>query len=144
MSMNAAADVRSNEEYCGIIIVGRNAYEGTAIYQGNPVYWNSSENAWAAADADVSGAWPARGIALEDGTNGSPLAVLVQGIMRHDDWSGGFAAGDTIYLDDDPSDNAGIDDDAPATSTDCVQVIGWALSDDEVYFNFSGHWLEVE
>jgi len=142
VTMNAAADMMTNEEYRGIVIVGRNA--GGDVDQGNPVYWDSTDSEWKEADADVSGTWPARGIAVETGSDGNPLTVLVQGIMRHDDWSGGFSAGDTIYLSDDPSDNAGIDDDAPSTSTDCVQVIGWALSDDEVYFNFSGHWLEVE
>ena len=131
----------ANEGYQGIVITGKNA--GEAIDQGNPVYWDNTANEWMEADADAAGKFPAQGIALTTGSDGNPMDVLVQGIMRHDDWAGGFVAGDIIYLDDDPADNAGIDDDAPATTGDCVQVIGWAMSDDEVYFNFTGVWVIV-
>ena len=64
--------------------------------------------------------------------------------MRHDGWADTFVVGATIYLSDDPTDNDGINDTAPSTAGDCVQVVGWAISVDEVYFNFSGHYLEVE
>ena len=37
-----------------------------------------------------------------------------------------------------------ITETAPAVSGDMVQHIGFALSDDEAYFNFAGHWLIVE
>jgi hypothetical protein len=33
---------------------------------------------------------------------------------------------------------------APAVSGDMVQHIGFALTDDEIYVNFAGHWLIVE
>jgi hypothetical protein len=140
--LQAGPDAMANEGYNGIVITGRNA--GEAIDQGNPVYWDATDSEWKEADGDVAGKFPAQGIALATGSDGNPLDVLVQGVMRHDDWAGGFVAGDIIYLDDDPSDNAGIDDDLLATANDCVQVIGFALSDDEVYFNFTGVWALVE
>jgi len=143
--LQAGPDAMANEGYSGIVITGLNA--GEAIPQGNLVYWHATDKEWHLADADDAAHFPARGVALGTGENGSPLDVLVQGVMRHDDWTGGgdgWTAGDTLYLDDDPGDNDSVDDTAPSTANDCVQVVGFALTVDEVYFNFSGHWLLVE
>ena len=61
-------------------------------------------------------------------------------MVRNEGWSG-LTVGGAVYL----SDTAGgLTQTAPSTSGDCVQIIGRALSDSEIYFNFSGHWLEVE
>jgi len=140
--LNATADNMANEGYSGIVITGKNA--GEAIDQGNLVYWDATETEWMEADADAAGKWPARGVALSTGSNGNPLDVLVQGIMRHDDWAQVFTVGGPVYLSDNPADNEGVTATAPSTATDCVQLVGWAITVDEVYFNFSGHYLEVE
>ena len=140
--LQAGPDAMANEGYSGIVITGKNA--GEAIDQGNLVYWDATAVEWMEADADDSGHWPARGVALSTGSDGNPLDVLVQGIMRHDDWAQAFTVGGPVYLSDNPADNEGVTATAPSTSTDCVQIVGWAISVDEVYFNFSGHYLEVE
>jgi hypothetical protein len=141
IELSGGADALSNEGYSGIIISGRNA--GEAIDQGNLVYWHATDSEWHEADADAADHWPARGVALSTGSDGSALDVLVQGVVRHDDWAFG-TVGATVFLSDDPSNNSGVTLTAPSTSGDCVQQVGFTLSDDEVYFNFSGHWLVVE
>jgi len=141
VSLSAGADAKSNEEYSGIIITGRNA--GEAIDQGNPVYWDATDSEWKEADANAAGKFPARGIALETGSDGNPMAVLVQGIMRHDDWNFGTVGG-TIFLSEDTGDNAGLTQTAPSDTDDCVQCVGFALSDDEAYFNFTPVYFQAE
>jgi hypothetical protein len=32
----------------------------------------------------------------------------------------------------------------PSTSGDCIQIVGWALSDSEIYFDFSRPYAEVK
>jgi hypothetical protein len=149
--INVAADAIGNEDFSGIVITGRNA--GEAIDQGNPVLWDNTDNEWVEADADKNDCgdgddpcWPAQGIALATGSDGNALDVLVQGFMRHDDWAFTVTSGTSrrLFLSDNAADNSGVSQTAPSTSGDCVQVIGWAVSDDEAYFNFSGHYLEVE
>lgn len=141
VGLDAAADTYANEGWSGIVIVGRNA--GEAVDQGNPVYWDATDSEWKEADANVAGKFPARGIALDTGSDGNPLRVLVQGIMRHDDWNWGTIGG-TIYLSEDPSDNAGLTQTAPSDTDDCVQGVGFALSDDEVYFDFPICYFQAE
>ena len=141
IELDATADQMANESYSGIVITGLNAGEG--IFQGNLVYWDATAVEWMAADADDPGHFPARGVALGTGSNGNPLDVLVQGVMRHDDWAAVFTVGGPVFLSDDPTDNDGVAVTAPSTENDCVQVVGWALTVDEVYFNFLGHWLLV-
>ena len=141
VGLYATADALADEGYTGIIITGKNAGEG--IYQGNLVYWDATETEWMMADANVAGKFPARGVALTTGVNGEPMDVLVQGIMRHDDWAQAFTVGGPVFLSATITDNESVTATAPTTEDDCVQVVGWALTVDEVYFNFSGHWLLV-
>jgi hypothetical protein len=68
------------------------------------------------------------------------LLVLTQGVVRNDGWNWSDE-NVTLFL----SDTAGgITETAPSTSGDCVQIVGWSISDDEAYINISGHYLEVE
>lgn len=140
--LQAAPDAMANEGYSGTVITGLDA--GEAIDQGNLVYWDSTQVEWMEADANGTGTWPARGVALTTGSNGNPLDVLVQGIMRHDDWAQAFTVGGPVYLSITITDNEGVTATAPSTAGECVQLVGWAITVDEVYFNFSGHYLEVE
>ena len=142
VQIDATADGMVNEGYNGITITGLNA--GEAIPQGNLVYFSATDNEWMAADANVAGKFPARGVALSTGSNGAALEVLVTGVMRHDDWSETFVVGAPVYLSATITDNAGVTVTAPSTSGDCVQIVGFALTDDEIYFDFSRPYAEVE
>ena len=139
--IQAGADAMADQKYSGIVITGLNA--GEAITAFDLVYFDGTENEWMIADADAAGKFPARGIALAAGTNGNPLDVLVKGVVREDTVFEWTANGATLYLDDvagDAVEVAGI----PATSDDCIQVVGWSITNDMAYFDFDGHWMLVE
>jgi hypothetical protein len=128
----------SDDTYTGDPIEGLNA--GESISQWDTVYWDPTDAEWKQADADAAGEWPARGIAVAAGTDGNELLVLTQGVVRNDGWNWSDE-NVTLFL----SDTAGgITETAPSTSGDCVQIVGWSISDDEAYINISGHYLEVE
>lgn len=135
MAIGAGLDTLSDHGYHGITLRGRNYGYTAAI--GDPVYLNDTAGEWLLADADLSGAWPARGIACNTGTDGSAAVVMVMGVMRHDAWA--FTEGQTLYL----SDTGTITGTAPTGSGDCIQVVGFSLSDDEAFFNFTGVYAEL-
>ena len=113
------------------------------------VYYDNTNNVWTLADADqtTTSEFPARGIAVESGTSGNPLKVLVHGWIRNDAWNWTAEGEDgALYLSDTPG---GILSATAAatnlvTSGDCVQVVGWAVSADTIFFAPTVHWLEVE
>ena len=134
MVLSAGANALSDDTYSGLALGGRNA--GEAISMWDVVYFDTTDSEYKHADAEL----PARGIAVSSGTDASELVVLVQGVVRNDGWAW-TTVGGPLYL----SDTAGgLTETAPSTSGDCVQIVGWVLSDDEAYLNFSGHYLEVE
>lgn len=136
VTLNGTADGLTDDTYDGITITGRNA--GETVAQWELVRFHT-DNEFHLADADAAGEFPARGIAVAASTDGNAITVLVQGIVRNDGWAWGTIGG-PIYL----SDTAGgLTQTAPSTSGDAVQIVGWALSDDEAYLNFSGHWVEA-
>ena len=139
--IQAGANAQADTKYSGTVITGLNAGEAIAAF--DLVYFDGTENEWMIADADGAGKFPARGIALAAGSNGNPLDVLTQGVIRNDTVFEWTANGATLYLDDvagDAIEVAGI----PATANDCIQVVGWSITNDETYFDFDGHWNLVE
>lgn len=136
--IDGGANNLDDDTYSGIKVHSRSA--GETITQWDLVYFDTTDSEWKQADADAAGEFPSRGLAVAAGTDGNALTVLVQGVVRNDGWAWGTVGGN-IYL----SDTAGaLTQTAPSTSGDCVQLVGWALSDDEAYINISGHYLEVE
>lgn len=135
--LEGGADALSDDTYTGITIGGLNA--GENINQWDVVYLESGNTEYKQADADAD-EWPARGLAVSSGTDGNELVILVQGTVRNDAWNWS-KSGTTLFLSDTPG---GITETAPAGAGDCVQIIGWTLSDDEAYFNFSGHYVRKE
>jgi len=133
----------SDQTYAGTTIRGKNCGENLAI--GDTVYYLASDaDPWHEANgATGSGEFPARGIAVAACTDGNEAIIMTQGILRDDtlfDWTVTGAAL-PIYL----GETVGtLTESAPSDSGDCVQVVGWALTANAAYFNFSGHWLEVE
>jgi len=143
--LDAAPDMMADDNWSGIAVRGLLA--GSDIAQFALVYL-ASDGKFDEADAD-NALFPAFGVAVEcPGGGGWPcqdteeIVVLIRGFVRNDGWPEELTPGDTLYLDD--TANGDIDDDPPATSTDCIQVVGKAISVDEVFFNITGHWLLVE
>ena len=138
LRIEATADDVVDDRYRGVTISGLNA--GENITQWDAVYFDQTDSEYKQADADAANEFPARGIAVAAGTDGNELIVLIRGYIRNDGWN--WTVGGTIYLDDTTA--GGLTQTAPSDSGDAVQVLGWATSDDEMFVNVSGHWLEVE
>ena len=136
LTVDTTADGLSDDTYTGAIVLKMTA--GEVITQWDAVYYDFTTGEIYQADADAAGEFPAVGIAVAAGTDGNALTVLKSGFVRNDGWD--WSAG-SIYL----SDTAGgLTQTAPSTSGDAHQLVGFAVTDDEAYFNFTGHWFEVE
>jgi len=136
--IDIGANSESDDTAQGVVLTDRNA--GESIFQWETVFFNSADSEYHQADADASGEWPARGLAMTSGSDGNELSILVLGRVRNDSWNWSTVGG-PLYL----SDTAGgITETAPITSGDCHQIIGWVLSDDEAYFMFTPHYLVVK
>ena len=138
-TFRAGADVLSDDSYDGVVLTGWNC--GETIAQWDAVYLDDTANEWLIADVDAAGKFPARGVVVAGCTDGNPGTVLVQGVIRNDGWNWA-ANGATLFLSD-AGTGTPFTVTAPSTAGDCVQVVGFVLNDDQVYVNFSGHYLEV-
>ena len=84
------------------------------------------------ADADATTTAPGVVLALETGTG--TKKVLVHGILRNDawNWTRGPGTASLIYV----STTVGtLTQTKPSGTDDVVQPVGWALSDDCIYFS---------
>lgn len=132
---SVGADVMSDDDWNGDAYEGINC--GENIAQWDLVYLSDTDSEWMIADADAAGKWPARGIATAACTNGNAGVILFRGAVRNDGWAW-TAKHVTLYLDDDTAGAIVELAAAPATSGDCIQIVGFALSDDEAFFDFNG------
>ena len=115
----------SDDLWHGRAIAGLNA--GATIAQWEAVYL-ASDGEWALADANGTGTYPARGLAVAAGTDGNPLTVITEGVVRNDAWA--WTVGGQVYL----SGTAGaLTQTAPSTTGDKLQLVGFALSADVLY-----------
>lgn len=125
----------SDDTYAGTTIAGLNA--GATIAQWEPVYLGASST-WLLADANGSGTFPARGLAVAAYVNTDPAIILVLGTVRNDAWA--WTPGGVIYL----SGTAGaLTQTAPSTSGDNVQQVGFALTADIAFFDFNSTYVTV-
>lgn len=114
----------ANNTYEGETIIGRNA--GATIAQWEAVYLDAS-GTWQLADANGTGTYPCRGLAVAAYVNTNPAEVIYNGVVRNDTWA--WTVGGDIYL----STTAGaLTQTAPSASGDKVQRIGWALTADSI------------
>ncbi len=97
-------------------------------------------NPWHQADANAAGEFPAIGLVVAATDDGSEAKVLIRGVVRNEGWSG-LTPGGAVYL---SATAGGITQTAPSTAGDCVQIVGFALSDREILFDFSRPYQEVE
>ncbi len=114
-------------------ITGLNA--GATIAQWEAVYLSSSST-WLLADANGSGTFPARGLAVAAYSNGNAAIVLTIGTVRNDAWS--WTPGGTIYL---STTAGGLTQTQPSATDECIQAVGFALDADRAYFNFNSNYI---
>ena len=148
--LEGGADAMCDGCYTGQVIEGIVAGEDVA--QGTAVFL-ASDGKWDSADADAAGEFPAWGVAVE--CKGGPdwpcqvdeaLTVLVKGVYRDDDFTQFDVVGDVLYLGDGVAVTTSLYDESavPATSNDCVQVMGMVIDEDTIYVNVSPDWFLVE
>ena len=92
------------------------------------------------ADADAITTAPCTALALETGTG--TKKVLLFGMMRNDIWNWTTGPGESglIFL---STTTGALTQTAPSGSGDVVQVVGYALGADELFFNPQLHVIEV-
>ena len=128
-------DVLSDDTYYGIGLVGRNAGYASAV--GDPLFMSRTSSFWRHADASSGMLFPARAICCTAANSGDPVVAMVLGTMRNDSWSWTDSAS-TLYL----GNSGTIVETLPTSAGSCIQVVGFALSDDEAFFNFTGNYAE--
>lgn len=132
-----SAALATDDTCNGTTIAGLNNSGG--VTQWEIVYLNSSSQ-WVLADANGTGTYPARGMAIATATTGNATTVLIQGTVRNDAWN--WTPGGTLYLSATPG---ALTQSAPSTSGDKVQQVGYALTADIAAFDFaSGEYLTVQ
>lgn len=125
----------TDDTWFGTSITGLNNTGG--VTQWDAVYLNSSSQ-WVLADANGSGTFPARGLAIATVTTGNATEVMIQGTVRNDAWN--WTIGGAIYL---SGTAGGLTQTAPSASGDKVQVVGYALTADIAYFDFNSTYVTV-
>lgn len=127
----------TDDTWSGSGITGMQA--GATIAQWEAVYMGGSSK-WLLADANGSGTYPARGLAVAAYADTNASVVVTRGTVRNDAWN--WTVGGTIYL---STTAGGLTQTAPATSGDKVQQVGFALTADIAFFDFaSGEYLTVQ
>lgn len=130
-------DLRVNNTYEGDVIAGLTA--GATIAQWEAVYLDGSST-WQLADANGTGTYPCRGLAVAAYVSTNSAIIINKGIVRNDAWT--WTPGGTVYL---STTAGGLTQTAPSTSGDKVQQIGYALSADLLFVNIaSGEYLTVQ
>lgn len=109
-----------DDTFEGMLIPGLNNSGG--VTQWDAVYLNSSSQ-WVKADANGSGTYPARGLAIATASTGNATTIITGGTVRNGGWS--WTPGGTLYL---STTAGGLTQSVPATTGDKVQVIGFALT----------------
>ena len=94
------------------------------------------------ADADSSAYMPAIAMNTTGGTisSGAQGDFLIFGIVRNTAWA--FTIGKPIYVD--PATDGVISSTMPTTASECVQVVGYAISPDSFVFNPSPDFVVLK
>lgn len=130
------AALGTDDTWSGRAVSGRNA--GASIAQWELVYPGGS-GTWLLADADGTGTYPARGIAVAAYSDTDPAVILRSGTVRNDAWD--WTPGGTLYL---STTAGGLTQTAPSTTGDIVQAVGFAITADIADFDFDSTTVEVE
>ncbi len=126
----------------GTIITG----ETTAVscVLGQLMYWDIGVGKWDKADADTDSATKLLGIVLNDAAADGEIALLIEGLMTTDQFTGTVRVGDALWV----STTAGDFSFAPPTAAgDYVRGVGWCIKSAgayiTVFFQPDITWLEL-
>lgn len=124
-----------DDTYSGPSLSGLNA--GGTLAQWDLLILNSS-SAWVQTDANSAATYAGMlGLATTSGTNGNPIVVAIKGaVVRNDGWT--WTPGAVLYM----SETAGtITATQPTTTDAAIRVVGFALTDDCIYFDPSPDYI---
>jgi len=127
----------SDDTSFGDFLSGLNA--GDTIAQWDLVYLDSSSGRYEFADADAAATagQVMLGLATTSGTDGNPLTIIKKGIVRNDGWNWSTVGG-PLYVSTSPG---ALTQTAPSGTDDVIRVVGYALSDDCIWFEPSNDWI---
>lgn len=130
ITSNFAGEPVSDHTANGPLSNMKNAGESITIM--NLVYLSTSDGEWHNTDADAESTTAGMlGIALGTGSDGNALSVALPGsVVRDDSWA--WTVGQILYVD---TATGAITSTAPTAAGDTVRVVGYALTDDAMYFS---------
>ena len=140
-----AAEIRlmneptSNATASGLIVTATVETNGQGI--GAPLFM-ALNGQLSTADADTTTQAPCVALALETGTGSKK--ILLHGVLRLDAWSWTTGPGDAslIYVSTDvEASGTSLTQTKPSGTDDVIQPVGWALTDDCIYFSPSMIYL---
>lgn len=132
----ASGALGTDDTWEGAGVTGLTA--GATIAQWEAVYVGGSST-YLLADANGSGTYPARGLAVAAYSSTNAAVIVTKGTVRNDAWT--WTPGGTIYL---STTAGGLTQTAPSASGDKVQQVGYALTADIAYFDFNSEYLTVQ
>lgn len=126
-------------KYSGITVTGTG---GATIAFGDLVTLDKDDSRWELVDISVAAAatGDARGVigvAVTSSTDGNPITVLLQGIVRADANFPALTIGAAVYA----STTGDIVVTQPTTTDHVIRIVGHAMTADEIYFNPSPTWI---
>lgn len=126
--------------FTGITIAGT---AGAALAFGDLIYLAVADSRWELVDADsvtTAGAVWTGMCVLAAAADGDPTTVLLQGNIRADANFPALTVGAPVYAGTTPGD---IQVAQPSGTDDVVQVVGFAITADSIYFNPSQVYITV-
>ena len=115
---------------------------GETVVFNELCYPDTTDNEWKKAlGTNAAVKHPAMGIALESKANSEPGALLLRGTIRDDTAYSGAAPGDIAYLSDGTAGD--ILYAAPSDSGDIVQIVGFIIAQNYLFFNPGYTYVEV-
>lgn len=116
---------------------------GESVTFGQLVYPDATANEWKKAlGTNAAVTHPAMGIALEAKGDGESGKMLLRGTIRDATYFGSVAMGDILYLSDATAGSYVTT--APSGSGDIVQIVGFAIAANYIYFNPDYTYVEVD
>jgi hypothetical protein len=117
---------------------------GEALERGEVVYFKAADSKMWKAVATAAATSRCVAMAAEDISADAAGKFLLQGFVRDNGSFPAYTIGGTLYTPEAETSSQNVPEQAaPDTSGDFVQVIGWAVSADMVFFNPSGDVIEV-
>jgi len=115
---------------------------GETVSFGQPVYPDKTDNEWKLGYAtNEATTYPSMGIALEAKNNGESGKMLLRGTIRDATYFSTATMGDIVYLSDTTPGNYIFDQ--TTTSGSIVQILGFAIANNYIFFNPSPIFIEV-